>query len=131
MDFLATSVSNLQNLIDAPNPTTTVEQDYPTLSSVVNEAHGTHADATDATPDATGATSNTVVTNNQEEFNTTYITTQEIYAYMGCCRATLLAARRRGFIPDPIVVNDTTHIWKRADVMHKLEAWKLVRNNGK
>lgn len=125
MDFLSTAVNNLQNQIDPPNPSTTVAEDYPTLTSVVEAAHGEQATADQDT------TSPTVVTSDQDEFARIYITTQEIYAYMGCCRATLLAARRRGFIPAPIIVNDTTHIWKREDIMHKLEAWKLVRSNGK
>ena len=41
----------------------------------------------------------------QQEFDEIYITSSEIGQELGVCRATLVNARRRGLLPDPIVVN--------------------------
>lgn len=38
----------------------------------------------------------------QQEFDEIYITSSEIGQELGVCRATLVNARRRGLLPDPI-----------------------------
>lgn len=63
----------------------------------------------------------------QQEFDEIYITSSEIGQELGVCRATLVNARRRGLLPDPIVVNGAQiFIWKRDVVLPYLDAWKLM-----
>lgn len=63
----------------------------------------------------------------QQEFDEIYITSSEIGQELGVCRATLVNARRRGLLPDPIVVNGAQiFIWKRDVVRPYLDAWKLM-----
>lgn len=63
----------------------------------------------------------------QQEFDETYITSSEIGQELGVCRATLVNARRRGLLPDPIVVNGAQiFIWKRDVVRPYIDAWKLM-----
>lgn len=63
----------------------------------------------------------------QQEFDEIYITSSEIGQELGVCRATLVHARRRGLLPNPIVVNGAQiFIWKRDVVRPYLDAWKLM-----
>lgn len=63
----------------------------------------------------------------QQEFDETYITSSEIGQELGVCRATLVHARRRGLLPDPIVVNGAQiFIWKRDVVRPYIDAWRLM-----
>lgn len=63
----------------------------------------------------------------QQEFDEIYITSSEIVQELGVCRATLVNARRRGLLPDPIVVNGAQiFVWKRDVVRPYLDAWKLM-----
>lgn len=63
----------------------------------------------------------------QQEFDETYITSSEIGMELGICRATLLHARRRGLLPDPVIVNGAQiFIWKREVVRPYLDAWKIM-----
>lgn len=63
----------------------------------------------------------------QQEFDETYITSSEIGQELGVCRATLVNARRRGLLPDPIVVNGAQiFIWKRDVVRPYLDAWRIM-----
>ncbi|QFR59653.1 hypothetical protein P6F33_gp52 [Pseudomonas phage Quinobequin-P09] len=60
----------------------------------------------------------------QQEFDEIYITSSEIGQELGVCRATLVNARRRGLLPDPIIVNGAQiFIWKR-DVVRP-RTWTL------
>lgn len=69
---------------------------------------------------------NEVLKTAQQEFDEVYITSSEIGQELGVCRATLVNARRRGLLPDPIVVNGAQiFIWKRDVVRPYLDAWKL------
>lgn len=62
----------------------------------------------------------------QEEFDEIYITSSEIGKTLGVCRATIVQARKRGMLPNPVLVNGAQiYIWKRAIVEPFLEAWKL------
>ena len=63
----------------------------------------------------------------QQEFDEVYITSSEIVQELGVCRATLVNARRRGLLPDPIVVNGAQiFVWKRDVVRPYLDAWRLM-----
>jgi hypothetical protein len=63
----------------------------------------------------------------QEEFDSTYITSSEICRDLKITRATIVQGRRRGLLPDPIMVNGAQiQIWKRDAVARYLEAWKLT-----
>ena len=67
-----------------------------------------------------------VVKTAQEEFDETYITSSEIGKSLGVCRATIVQARKRGLLPDPVVVNGAQiYIWKRQIVEPFLKAWKV------
>lgn len=57
-------------------------------------------------------------------FNKTYISGAEIVKEVGVTRPALLYARRRGLLPDPIVVSPSVHLWIRADVKPSIEQWK-------
>jgi hypothetical protein len=62
----------------------------------------------------------------QAEFDTIYITSSEICSTLNVKRSTLVMAKHRGQLPEPIVVNGCNmHIWKRADVMPYIKAWDL------
>jgi predicted site-specific integrase-resolvase len=63
----------------------------------------------------------------QHEFDTTYVTSSEICKELGVSRATLVHARRRGLLPDPVVVNGAQiYIWKRDIVRPFMDAWKIM-----
>ena len=63
----------------------------------------------------------------QERFDATYITSTEIQHDMNVSRSTLLNARKRGLLPDPIVVNDgQLFMWERSSIADNLAAWKLI-----
>ena len=63
----------------------------------------------------------------QQEFDEMYITSSEIGQELGVCRATLVNARRRGLLPDPIIVNGAQiFIWKRDVVRPYIDAWRIM-----
>lgn len=67
-----------------------------------------------------------VVKTAQEEFDEIYITSSEIGKSLGVCRATIVQARKRGLLPDPVIVNGAQiYIWKRQIVEPFLNAWKV------
>lgn len=64
----------------------------------------------------------------QERFNETYITSTEIMQDFGITRSAIVYARKRGALPDEIMVNDGHIIlWERATIAPYLEAWKKNR----
>lgn len=70
----------------------------------------------------------------QARFDRAYISSGEICRRMGVSRATVLQARRRGLLPDPIAIdNANVYVWERATVEPYLSAWALLlgvrRNN--
>lgn len=68
-----------------------------------------------------------VVIDPQEEFERTYITSSEIMERLEISRTTLLYARRRNILPEPITVNNgQILLWKRSDIKRNLEAWELM-----
>jgi hypothetical protein len=62
----------------------------------------------------------------QEEFDAIYIASSEICKELHITRATIVQGRRRGLLPDPIMVNNSIMIWKRATVRPLLDAWKIA-----
>jgi len=62
----------------------------------------------------------------QERFDELYITSTEIQEELGVKRSTILNARRRGMLPDPIEVRGVrAFIWERERTRPFLEAWKV------
>jgi hypothetical protein len=71
--------------------------------------------------------SETPVYNAQEVFDTKYVTSTEILQELNIPRATLMNARRRGLLPQPIVVNGgQLFMWERELIKENLSAWKLM-----
>lgn len=64
----------------------------------------------------------------QAEFDKTYITSTEICKTLQINRCTLLQARRKGTLPDPIQVNGSQmFIWLRAEAAPIVKAWQVKR----
>ncbi len=62
----------------------------------------------------------------QQKFDELYITGFEIAQRLNVPRSTVLHARRRGMLPDPIAVPGSgAFIWERASVQKHLDAWAL------
>lgn len=60
-------------------------------------------------------------------FEQTYITAAQIIRELGISRSALLYARRRGLLPDPIIINDgRIYIWEREHIQENLDAWKRM-----
>lgn len=67
------------------------------------------------------------VSSTQQEFDETFITSSEIGKELKVCRASIVSARRRGLLPQPIVVNGAQiYIWKREIVRPYLDNWKAM-----
>lgn len=62
----------------------------------------------------------------QVRFDDMYISSTQIMTELGVSRPAVLHARRRGLLPEPIVVNQTQiYLWERATVAPYLEAWRI------
>ena len=60
----------------------------------------------------------------QQEFNQTYITSGEIAKIVDVARSSVHHARKRGDLPNPIIVgDDLTCIWKRAEIQPYIDTW--------
>lgn len=63
----------------------------------------------------------------QTKFNETYITASEICERLQITRPSLLQARRRGQLPDPInVCQQRIFIWERKAIESYLDAWEKI-----
>ena len=63
----------------------------------------------------------------QQRFNEMYITATEISREMNVSRPSVLKAKKRGLLPNPITVGDQhVCIWERAEVRPALDAWKII-----
>lgn len=63
----------------------------------------------------------------QARFDRAYISSGEICRRMNVSRATVLQARRRGLLPDPIAIdNANVYVWEREAVEPYLSAWALL-----
>jgi predicted DNA-binding transcriptional regulator AlpA len=68
----------------------------------------------------------------QSEFDKKYISSREIARRLKVTRPTVYNARKRGDLPDPIVVDDSTiHLWLRAEVESMLRAWERKLSDGR
>lgn len=64
----------------------------------------------------------------QQRFDKFYITSAEVCRELGVNRTTVLSAKKRGLLPDPILVNDSlVCLWERSKVQPYIDAWKLMR----
>lgn len=62
----------------------------------------------------------------QKRFDEVYITGHEICEMFNVPRSTVFNARKRGLLPDPIVVPGCkSFIWERAKIADNLAAWKI------
>lgn len=62
----------------------------------------------------------------QERFDEKYISSREICKDLDVSRATILHARKRGFLPDPITVNNLQiFLWERETLAPYLQSWRL------
>lgn len=62
----------------------------------------------------------------QARFDQMYISSTEITTELGVSRVAVLQARRRGLLPEPVVVNQTQiYLWERATVKPFLDAWRI------
>lgn len=63
----------------------------------------------------------------QQRFDRLYISSTEICRDMGVTRPTVMQARRRGLLPDPVSLGPSvTCYWERETVRPYLNAWKLI-----
>jgi len=62
----------------------------------------------------------------QQEFDKQYITGNEIQALLSVTRTALLYARKRGTLPDAILVHGSgIFIWNRKAIQPFLDSWKI------
>lgn len=63
----------------------------------------------------------------QIHFDDTYITSAQIMRDLKISRSALLYARKRGLLPNPIIVNDgRILIWEKVHIQANLDAWKTM-----
>lgn len=63
----------------------------------------------------------------QDRFDRLYITSGEICRSLNVSRPTVLQARRRKLLPDPIrVCGDAIYVWEREHVQPYLDAWRVI-----
>lgn len=63
----------------------------------------------------------------QQEFDEVYITSSEICKRLRINRSSIVQARARGVLPDPILVNGGhVSLWKRSEVQTHLAAWEAA-----
>ena len=63
----------------------------------------------------------------QQRFDEQYISSSEIGEELQVTRSTIMAARKRRMLPDPVVVNGMhIYLWERTTVRPYIDAWKMV-----
>ncbi len=65
----------------------------------------------------------------QERFDKTYISASDICNRLKVCRSSIGAARKRGLLPEPIVValgSMSIYLWERDIVRPYVDAWELT-----
>ena len=76
---------------------------------------------------STEQTTTTQPLNAQQRFDQHYMTSSEVAQEVGVNRTTVLQARRKGYLPEPIVVNDGQVIlFERHVVRPFIDAWKVL-----
>lgn len=75
---------------------------------------------------AMNTTTEHAVSAQQKAFDEKYITSSEIQKELKIERSTLLNARRRGMLPNPVIVQGVgAFIWERKELQPYLDAWRL------
>lgn len=59
----------------------------------------------------------------QKKFDELYISSKEILKRLNVTRATVSQAKKRGTLPEPIVVNNSS-LWERKEVEPALQSWE-------
>lgn len=62
----------------------------------------------------------------QARFDRLYISSSEICQNLGVTRPSILQARRRNLLPEPITIHGCIYIWERATVQPYVDAWRIV-----
>lgn len=63
----------------------------------------------------------------QETFDQKYVSSREILQRLKVTRPTISQARKRGLLPEPIVINDTLiFLWERDVVEPFIAAWETI-----
>jgi predicted DNA-binding transcriptional regulator AlpA len=63
------------------------------------------------------------------DFNNKYITSHEVMKTLGISRTQLLYARRKGRLPNAIILNDGhLIIWERESIQTYMDAWSVLLN---
>lgn len=66
-------------------------------------------------------------TSAQQQFNDTYITANEICKRLNVAPSSVVHARRRGHLPEPIMIaGSNLYLWERTKVNAYLDAWNLL-----
>ena len=63
----------------------------------------------------------------QEAFEREYVTSAEVCRRVGVTRSALPAAKTKGWLPEPIVVENQFHLWRREIVEPYIETWAKRR----
>jgi hypothetical protein len=67
-----------------------------------------------------------MVSKAQEKFDKEYISSSEICETLDISRSALTAARRRGVLPEPILLKGSlVFIWERNEVNENLKKWQF------
>lgn len=67
-----------------------------------------------------------VITTAQQRFEEIYITSTEICQRLSVNRASITQGRKRGMLPDPIVIRGSNqYLWEREKVEPFLKAWAI------
>jgi len=62
----------------------------------------------------------------QQRFDAAYICSTEVCRHLKVSRASILQARKRGDLPDPVVVNGAQiYLWERHIIQPYIDAWFL------
>lgn len=65
----------------------------------------------------------------QQRFDAMYMCSSEIQKRLGVARTSITQARRRGMLPDPIIVHigeAMLYLWERTTVEPYLNAWEIT-----
>lgn len=65
----------------------------------------------------------------QLDFDQKYITATEIAKLLGVSRTAVHHARRKGILPNPILIgSDMLYIWEREFIRPHIDVWKIQLN---
>lgn len=61
----------------------------------------------------------------QQRFDRLYVTSSELCKELHVTRPSIMHARRKGLLPEPILAGPA-YVWERAHVQPYVDAWKLI-----